>query len=1197
MRGGRVLILAISTLLVIPAIASAQALLVSLPDGTVTASNQDSGTGGSSWVGESVTTVTLNAEDLLPGRHVAISGKITGISNPTTSWVEIGLIPKDRYDYWQTEFGGAYKSAVFDKGLYVVHWDDTGLALGLQEGWDDWTSTTYHNKNGLTQPFAWPLASPTVGAPWDFAFTMDPDPDPNESTLSVLGGTLYGTQPFPYGIDDGKPVANDNDYTECYLIAQIWSLTASASFSFTDVQAVVTPSTIGSSTMYFQGALTDNGDGTYTGVLPMIDEGVPDAGYDVYAEEGATAWFGNDPGGGPVWTPEVIADHDAWPSWNPDTPDWYQYSLNLYVDGSDQKWAVRNHPGATETNPWADEGFWGVGGKPPAGVPMSGLMYWTTLYAAETDAGAYLPATGIPEIPGGAAGQGGGAGAWDMDWSWGSEVVPLELPGFEVAITDLGGGVYDVTLTPADPTEVWVDDDFTSATPGWGVTHFDNIQDGIDAVDGSTVNVAAGTYYEDSILIDKPVTIIGAPGTCGPDAGAPVIDGSGADANGFEIAPGVDDVIIEGFFIRNFGVTPAAAGQGCGVWAYGTSADPTTNITVRHNQFDNCIWASVFFFNEGQSVFDNIDVDCNTVNIGPWSSDTHVYGIEITNCKNSMVSHNTVTGGFTGILMTAQPHVAAVVVENNTITNNSVSGSVGFGGNIQAVAWGNFDGTIQDITISQNDIRVNHTDVGYGGYGVRAYFYAPCIFAGDFDVNGNSVTITDPSYSAIKNQTGMLWDASANYYGTTDAATVAGVVGSDVDYTPWLGGGTYNSPGFDGDFSELWVDDDSPQTGTDGRIQEGIDLVDGSTVNVAAGTYVEDVTIDKALVMIGAGPTSTHLMPTGSAAAITVTANDVSISQIEVTNTPQLVEGLRVTGATSGLTLDYVYFTNLGNNPGPGNAFGVVFSNSFDDLTISNGQFIATNLGEYSRAIGVFTPNDYLYTNFDVSGTDFEYLFVGIYLRSDINGLAATGNTFGPFELADCQAAVAGIYIGDGTDDNFNIQNVTVTGNNFTDYGRGVYVWDYAANTAINAFVISGNTFTNSIYSSAIRFILGLNGFEDYDIGGIEIDNNTFTQNSDVGANVALVDLRTYDANLLSCNVAVTDNQMTFSGGPYADAMYGIRFFAGGDAFYSATVSGNVLNGGNTAGAGDPSSLGVNVYHYGNDYTWANALDIDILNN
>jgi hypothetical protein len=36
-----------------------------------------------------------------------------------------------------------------------------------------------------------------------------------------------------------------------------------------------------------------------------------------------------------------------------------------------------------------------------------------------------------------------------MDWSWGSEYIPLQFPGFDVAVSGLGGGNYRVSLTPA----------------------------------------------------------------------------------------------------------------------------------------------------------------------------------------------------------------------------------------------------------------------------------------------------------------------------------------------------------------------------------------------------------------------------------------------------------------------------------------------------------------------------------------------------------------------------------------------------------------------------------------------------------------------------------------------------------------------------------------------------------------------------
>ena len=102
---------------------------------------------------------------------------------------------------------------------------------------------------------------------------------------------------------------------------------------------------------------------------------------------------------------------------------------------------------------------------------MSGTMDWTTMIAAETDVGAYLPGTGTAEIPGGAVLKGGGAGAWDMDWSWGSEMVPLEFPQFKVVVESLGGDDYRVSLTPsgvrdADSYKIYFEWSDTNPTGG-----------------------------------------------------------------------------------------------------------------------------------------------------------------------------------------------------------------------------------------------------------------------------------------------------------------------------------------------------------------------------------------------------------------------------------------------------------------------------------------------------------------------------------------------------------------------------------------------------------------------------------------------------------------------------------------------------------------------------------------------------------
>jgi hypothetical protein len=84
-------------------------------------------------------------------------------------------------------------------------------------------------------------------------------------------------------------------------------------FAVTIFVSAANPTTIESSTMEFEGPLTQSGNG-YIGIIPMIVDGE----YDVYAKDGATAWFGSP---GPSWSSATISGHDAWPGWDPDTPD------------------------------------------------------------------------------------------------------------------------------------------------------------------------------------------------------------------------------------------------------------------------------------------------------------------------------------------------------------------------------------------------------------------------------------------------------------------------------------------------------------------------------------------------------------------------------------------------------------------------------------------------------------------------------------------------------------------------------------------------------------------------------------------------------------------------------------------------------------------------------------------------------------
>ena len=85
---------------------------------------------------------------------------------------------------------------------------------------------------------------------------------------------------------------------------------------------------------------------------------------------------------------------------------------------------------------------------------------------------------------------------------------PLDGDGNGTAIADMGA--YEA---PVHISEAWIDDDYydggTNDGHTWGINAFAKIQDGIDAVSGSTVHVAAGTYYENIVLKDG-VELLGA---------------------------------------------------------------------------------------------------------------------------------------------------------------------------------------------------------------------------------------------------------------------------------------------------------------------------------------------------------------------------------------------------------------------------------------------------------------------------------------------------------------------------------------------------------------------------------------------------------------------------------------------------------------------------------------------------------------
>jgi len=336
------------------------------------------------------------------------------------------------------------------------------------------------------------------------------------------------------------------------------------------------------------------------------------------------------------------------------------------------------------------------------------------------------------------------------------------------------------------------------------------------AVAGDTVSVGAGAYTA-TVTVNKAITLEG--GNLPDSAEAAIINGTvsvtaaGATVARLKVVPGAvagnvaaihvsaSNVIIADNIVE--GMTATGTGSNKGLYVYKGGAPAIGNITLAGNTVRNLTKTGGTLL-DGimiQGVIDGVTVTGNTIENLQYGSTAR--GIDIT---------------LTSSALNTPPR--NVMIAQNTLR--------AFTGN----------GVVVDLTFVFSEFT---------------FYYAD---ASQVTVAGNSFTNTG---NAVWNRdSNHTLNASANWLNSNISGTVAGRLGGSVDYTPWLNSGTDTDlamPGFQGDFSVLWVDDVT-QTGAIGRIQEGVTFVAGgtSTVNVLAGAYNEALTLNKTgLVVVSQG--------------------------------------------------------------------------------------------------------------------------------------------------------------------------------------------------------------------------------------------------------------------------------------------------------------------------------------------------------
>jgi parallel beta-helix repeat protein len=457
-----------------------------------------------------------------------------------------------------------------------------------------------------------------------------------------------------------------------------------------------------------------------------------------------------------------------------------------------------------------------------------------------------------------------------------------------------------VDLANAQPSNVWVDDEYCDGCPNdghtWGSNAFAKIQDGIDAVASTgSVHVGAGTFIENITLKDG-VQVLGA------GAELTTIDGgsNGSVVTANSVGPGT---VLDGLTITN---GTGTFGNGSNQYGGGVYISNSTlvvkNCTITENRATGGA-GGIEAYNSTINVY-----NCSiTQNRGSWgvaialhSSDAEIIGnlidenycyygggIFLTDSSQAIITNNIISRTSMAGIGIGESSTASII--NNTISSNSgngiatgtyaVGGKTGSATITNCILWGNED-DLANLTATYSNIQ--DADPGEGN--ISAYPMFVDSSAGDYHLKPGSPCI--------------------------DVGTNEGAPGKDLDgdlrpldgdgdgqATVDMGADEYSGPASPSLASEVWVDNDyCDGCSNDGhtwnydafaKIQNGIDAVTiPGTVNVLDGTYLENIWLRSGVSVKGAGPEATTIDGggNGSVARASSVGPGTALDGVTITN-------------------------------------------------------------------------------------------------------------------------------------------------------------------------------------------------------------------------------------------------------------------------------------------------------------------------
>jgi len=462
-----------------------------------------------------------------------------------------------------------------------------------------------------------------------------------------------------------------------------------------------------------------------------------------------------------------------------------------------------------------------------------------------------------------------------------------------------------------------------------------SVQRAIDAASaGNTVNVAAGTYGGFKVNV-AGLTVLGDRGSltrAGVGSNAPVINS--CTAWGGSVCASVlidaENVTLSGFDISNaygaygvqIGVIGGARANGAtlsynrihdvhgissGDGIRAIAVEPADNVTIKYNLIEDINPTNAAAASSGKSVagifvrsaggafadiaiednvLENISISAATgingakgIWVGGSAGSASVAGLTIRRNQISGVQSNV---GAEGILVNHGKNSTGTT-SDLLISGNTISDVVGV-----ASSHGiELSGSTPNAKVSQNDVSLaTSTAADTADVYIDSNTNANAA-AATVAVSGNRLTGTGFGL-AVKG--GATVNASGNWWGTASESSVLARTDGAVDFSPFLMSGTdtdLSTAGFQGNTSNLAVTALGAQTGSESRIQEGVDLVstDG-TVNVGAGTFVQTsrLKINKAVTLSGDGEAQTLIDTRGVTGnyGMYVTADNVTLGDFTI---------------------------------------------------------------------------------------------------------------------------------------------------------------------------------------------------------------------------------------------------------------------------------------------------------------------------